>query len=409
MLDLGAVKGQIDQMALHQKQSQDDYDSRIERSVHEIRRWSGEWRDLSHDVDKSKTSWLVARLSGPPDAQFHPAARPKRLTVVATDGSQIFPDRHEVSPCFLLNVGYVVIHYGTGERPILSSRPSLYYKEEDLYEEVDGRRSRITRESVGIRRGVLEFSYLANLSIKEKEEGRSVVALSDGTLIQWSLEGRPPNLRLAMLQKYLDAFEKMRLAGVPFAGYISSPGSADVINSLRVGLCPEEPTNCDACPWKAELRERLLDGIHNIEPPALPGGLPCSPIEGVTDQILFSRVLEKGERSGIFHSQSKILNDYGPHRISFFYLNTGSEIARVEIPAWVAENPNDLGLLHASLYDQAQKGKGYPVALSEAHEKAVVRGPDRELFYRFLRDTLIRNEVRAEISLKGLKKITARI
>lgn len=405
MLDLGAVKGQIDRMASDQKRIQNDFFERIDLSVREARRWSDDWKALSYDVDVSRTSWLVARLSGPPDAACPAPPRPKQLTVIAADGSQIFPDRHEISSCYLLNIGYVVIHYGTGERPTLSSRPFLYYREEDLYEEWEGRRTMVTRESVGIRRGALEFTFLADLSVRAREEGRSVVGLSDGTLILWSLEGRPADLRAATLRTYLDAFERMRQARVPVAGYISSPGSADVINALRVGLCPEEPTNCDRCPWKADLRERLLEIDHGPAPPAL----PCSPIEGVTDDLLFVRVLKRGERSGVFRSQSRILNDYGPHRICFFYLHTGSEIARVEVPQWVADDPELLDLTHASVVDQAEKGKGYPVVLSEAHEKAIVRGADRDLFYKFLRDTFVQNDIRAEISLKSLKKLAATV
>ncbi|MSS73117.1 MAG: DNA double-strand break repair nuclease NurA [Candidatus Latescibacteria bacterium] len=404
MLDLGAVKRQIDRMAADQKRVQNDFFERIDLSVREARRWSEDWKALSHGVDVSRTSWLVARLSGPPDAACPAPERPKHLTVIAADGSQIFPDRHEISSCYLLNVGYVVIHYGTGERPTLSSRPFLYYREEDLYEEWEGRRSMVTRESVGIRRGAMEFTFLADLSLQAREEGRSVVGLSDGTLILWSLEGRPPDLRAATLKTYLDAFERMRQARVPVAGYISSPGSADVINALRVGLCPEEPTNCDRCPWKVDAREPLLE-IGQGLPPAL----PCGPIEGVTDDLLFARLLKPGERSGVFRSQSKILNDYGPHRICFFYLHTGAEIARVEVPQWVVDDPELLDLTHACIVDQAEKGKGYPIVLSEAHEKAIVRGADRDLFYKFLRDTFVQNDIRAEISLKSLKKLAATV
>jgi hypothetical protein len=403
MLDLGAVKRQIDRMAADQKRIQNDFFERIDLSVREARRWSEGWRALAHGVDVSRTSWLVARLSGPPDAACPAPERPKRLTVIAADGSQIFPDRHEISSCYLLNIGYVVLHYGTGERPTLSSRPFLYYREEDLYEEWEGRRTAITRESVGIRRGAMEFTFLADLSLQAREEGRCVVGLSDGTLILWSLEGRPPDLRAATLKTYLDAFERMRQARVPVAGYISSPGSADLINALRVGLCPEEPTNCDRCPWKAEARESLLEIGQG------PAPLPCSPIEGVTDDLVFARLLKPGERSGIFRSQSKILNDYGPHRICFFYLHTGSEIARVEVPQWVADDPELLDLTHACAVDQAEKGKGYPIVLSEAHEKAIVRGADRDLFYKFLRDTFVQNDIRAEISLKSLKKLAATV
>jgi hypothetical protein len=405
MLDLGAVKRQIDGMAADRRRIRNDHLERVDRAVEEARKWAPDWGVLARAVEDGRTSWLVARLSGPPGENLPDPPRPARFTVVATDGSQIFPDRHEISSCYLLNVGFVVIHYGTGERATLSSRPFLFYRDEDLYEEWEGRRTAVTRESVGIRRGALEFRYLADLSVQAREQGRTVLAMSDGTLILWSLEGRPPDFRETTLRAYLEAFERMRVGRIPVAGYISSPGSADLVNALRVGICPEEPTDCDRCPWKADRRESLLEPERIGDPPVAP--LPCASIEGVTDAALFSRILGPGERSGVFGSRSRILRDYGPHAIRFFYLNTGSEIARVEIPKWVAEDADLLDLTHAGVVDQARKGQGYPVVLSEAHEKAVVRGADRETFYRFLRDTFVRNDIPAEISLKGLKKLSA--
>ena len=140
-----------------------------------------------------------------------------------------------------------------------------------------------------------------------------------------------------------------------------------------------------------------------------PMGIPCEPIAGVTDDILFARTLKKGERSGVFQSSSKVLEDYGPHRICFFYVHTGWEIGRVEIPLWVAEDSALLDLVHTTVCDQAEKGRGYPVVLSESHERAVVRGADRDIFFKFLRDSFVKNEVKAEISLKQLKKVAATV
>ena len=129
----------------------------------------------------------------------------------------------------------------------------------------------------------------------------------------------------------------------------------------------------------------------------------------MTDDILFARKLQPGERSGVFGSTSKILEDYGPHRICFFYVNTGSEIGRVEIPLWVATDRELLDLVHVTVVDQAQKGNGYPVVLSESHERAVVRGAERDIFYKFLADTFVQNDIKAEISLKQLKKVAATV
>ena len=64
----------------------------------------------------------------------------------------------------------------------------------------------------------------------------------------------------------------------------------------------------------------------------------------------------------------------------FFYVKLDEEIARVEIPQWVADDNELVDLLHCLVLDQCRRGHGYPVALMEAHEKAVVTAADRERF-----------------------------
>ena len=64
----------------------------------------------------------------------------------------------------------------------------------------------------------------------------------------------------------------------------------------------------------------------------------------------------------------------------FFYVNVGEEIGRVEVPKWVASDPVLLDLTHTLVIDNARRGGGYPVALQEAHEQAVVTSADREAF-----------------------------
>jgi hypothetical protein len=106
----------------------------------------------------------------------------------------------------------------------------------------------------------------------------------------------------------------------------------------------------------------------------------------------------------VFESVSRILNDYGPHRIAFFYVHTGSEVGRVEIPMWVAKDKELLDLVHATVVDQCRKGRGYPVVLSESHEQAVLRGADRDVFYKFLRDAFVSNHLPAGVLVKQLTK-----
>ena len=84
---------------------------------------------------------------------------------------QIFPDRHEISACFLINIGYILLHYGTGEKPLMSSKPRLYYREEEIYEEWGGVRLFVNRDLVGFKRGLMEFTELADLALAAHAEG----------------------------------------------------------------------------------------------------------------------------------------------------------------------------------------------------------------------------------------------
>ena len=406
MLDLHAVKTQIDRMVEDQRVVQEDFRQKLNLALRQHKRWAAEWEALAQKIKASKTSWLLPGIAVPLDRRYPMPQRPAQISLAATDGSQIFPDRHEVSSCYLINIGYILLPYGTGEKPLMSSKPTLFYKEENIYEEWGGRRMFVNRELVGFRRGLMELTELADLALAAHEEGHRVVALSDGTLIMWSLEGKPQDFKETFLETMVEAFEKLRQARIPVAGYISRPGSQELINALKLGLCPLEKADCDRCPWKRENQFGLdAEQIEALQADLWQGrGLPCSPIEGLTDAVLLRQLLQSGERTAVFKSASQILKAYGDHCIYFFYVHVGAEIARVEIPGWVAEDEEMLGLVHACVCDQAEKGQGYPVSLAEAHERAVVRGADREAFYRFLRDTLVKNDIRTGVSTKSLKK-----
>jgi hypothetical protein len=137
--------------------------------------------------------------------------------------------------------------------------------------------------------------------------------------------------------------------------------------------------------------------------------LPCEVVAGVTDAHLFEQVLQPGERSLLFDSESRILDHYGPHRIAAFYLHADSEVSRVEVPAWVASDPTLLQRVHSVVVDQIRKGGGYPLVLIEAHEQAVLRSADRELFYRMVEQVFVQRDLPLRTSAKSRAKRLPRI
>ena len=83
-----------------------------------------------------------------------------------------------------------------------------------------------------------------------------------------------------------------------------------------------------------------------------------------------------GDRSAIFGVYSRTALGFRPElRLHFFYLNVGApdrpHLARVEIPAWVAQDAEKVALIQAALLDQAQMmgSKPYPVSAAPVRTK----------------------------------------
>ena len=87
MLDLGAVKKQIDVMVTDRKAATNDYADRVNRAVREWERWKENPQALADKIARAKTSWLVGR---PIEDVSSVADLPKRspeITVIVADGS----------------------------------------------------------------------------------------------------------------------------------------------------------------------------------------------------------------------------------------------------------------------------------------------------------------------------------
>lgn len=328
--------------------------------------------------------WLVGQPLEPLDAVRPLPAWHGPSSVVATDGSQITPSHHEIALCYLINVGRILYTYGTGEPPIQDSRPFLFHRERDMRPLIGKRHVTITEELVATFRDVHERAALVDLAREATDRGHPVLALVDGSLIQWMLEEAPEAFQQEVLSGHLAVLEALRGLGVAVAGYVSGSRSADVSNLLKLAACPKPQLECGVCAWQ--------------DPPCETGHAP------VGDRRIWEARLSPGERSPLFQSSARILAKYGAHHVVFFYLHVGSEVARIEMPAWVAEDAALLDRVHALAHDQAQKGRGYPVALAEAHHQAVITREDRAQFFSLLGHRLAGAGVRVAVSSKQLKK-----
>ncbi len=84
-------------------------------------------------------------------------------------------------------------------------------------------------------------------------------------------------------------------------------------------------------------------------------------------------------------------------------MKVGREIARVEFPAWVADE--SLDLLHAIVYDQCKRGMGYPVAVQRAHEQAVIHEGVRRQLEALIERLFARADVPTARSAKAVSKL----
>ena len=392
-LDLSKIVNQITGMVDSLKAHRDEKRQQLLHAVAILNSQSNNMEQLSKKIEGSKVTWLVARLVEPIDRHYQPQAAPKEFTVIATDGSHIDVDRHHPTQCYLINVGGVVLHYGAKLEAALDSVPHLYASDEELFitsPEMQGREQPVEGALLGIKRGVEECKRLAELCA-ELPAGQTGVGLIDGSLIMWSLAAYPDFIGDIMLEKgfltYLEQIRKLNQnREIPIASYISYPRSNDVVNALRVALCPRETVDSDKC-QECKTRE-------------------CDFAAGVRDRELFNEILSPGERSALFISPSTIQKRYGKHLVYFFYLRLDEEIARIEIPQWVAQDEKGLNLVHTLVLDQCKRGQGYPVVLGEAHEKAVITGADRENFWQMVEAQLITEHLPTSGSAKSQSKKT---
>ncbi len=320
------------------------------------------------DENANWVLWPVATPLEPIGVKHSIEVAGDSYTVVAVDGSQIMPSHHEVHTCYLLNVGMALITYGAKLPPLLETVPKLYSRPEDLYPLVDRRRLHIDELYVSLERTILELEILASTSIKAKERGLPVIALYDGSLIPWSVEKLPDGYQNTYLKRMSAALTSLQNESIPIIGYLSHSRGADIVNCLRVLVCPYEVSHC---------REHC--GNLNEE------DFPCSKVWPLSDRQLFKPHLEVNERSAAFlsgASVSKLLPR--EHRVCFTYMDVGEEIARLEFPRWLLAEKGQLNAALTMVLSQCQKGMGYPISLAESHHLAVIKGNDRDQFFELI-------------------------
>ena len=348
--------------------------------------------------DTKQRPYLAAEVLESLLGAYPPAEPPNDWAVAAVDGSHIDVDRHLPIACYLLNFGGCVLTYGSRPDATLFSHPHLAVNQEDLYISNPGNRNQeesISGAVLGLVRTIKELDTLA-ATVEQCPTALPVLGLVDGSLVMWPLSGQayPQYVKdeiigggLIPAMRRLEKMSETR--SVALAAYVSYPRSAETLNAVRCSLCPNDVNTCtQSCNNRRSAQQ------------------PCNNANDFLDRDLFERLLDPGWRSPIYKTNSSVSRDSydESNKVYFFYVNAGEEIGRVEVPQWVAKSETLLSLTHSLVWDQCRRGQGYPVAISESHEQAVVNTGDRRVFRRMLIDSLEHQGLSGATSQKDRSK-----
>jgi len=397
MLDLNKLAKKIPGMSQHLSNEAIASRLRLEKAQKLLE----EAREEQEKLVEMQAEWgdrlifSAAKPLEPIDTAIAIDTPPESHSVFATDGSQISPSHHEIAYCYLINIGRIMLHYGQSLHPLLDSIPEVYYKPEDLYA---SRKWGIkTEEWMSYRRTVAEIEILSEMACRwVKPPGAHYdipnLAMVDGSLIYWFIDNLPSEAKDAIIPPIMNAWQQLERLKIPFIGYLSASRSIESVNFLRFAACPHEYPNCSVnC-------SHLRDSFNEK--------LPCQAIDPLRDTNLWSTILKPGQRGALWESNLNILKSYDEsQRVYFCYVNVGTEIARIEVPAWVAKDQTLFARSLSIVLSQVNKGYGYPVSLAEAHNQAVVKGGDRARFFALLEQQMIRAGLKnVGISYKEARK-----
>lgn len=351
-LDYTAIKHQLLSLSDQFNARLADQTDRAARAALVLDSLAGQNDTVREAVFSAAASYGSLRSAIPTDEEITAAYPPPALTcdytLLAADGSQVNPNRHDPIPFGVINIGVFRLD-STLQTPPREIVETHLLTIEELY--ADGHLA--GEEVVALRRDLRERQMLAGLAA---EIGGTVLALTDGPL---ELFRDPQGSKDTQqeFEQYIGVLRNLAQLGTITAGYVDRPGSDLVARML--GLIDSQSSGLTV-----PEREKSLAPLSDV--------------------ILFSRRLPPLSRSAIFSIQSKSAQSFpGETALHFFYLNTGTEdrpsLARVEIPRWVADDIEKVGLLHAVLLEQCGHlgGTPYPYALHRSHEIALVSLMDK--------------------------------
>ena len=254
------------------------------------------------------------------------------LRILGVDGSQIYPDHKSPVPWGYIQAVAYEIGFGEKYRQAEFLTPSSLI--------FDGRI--VPDEVVDMRRSIIEIQLASEVSRQE----RDALILMDGGLLPFAEKYGGEKMVQRLIDEYSAALSRSHL----IASYVSSPRS-NLLNTLA----------CLAL-------EVLVDNHVQTTVTSLEYA------NTVTDRQFMLYALNVGERSAIFQHVSPRNDTFiqvGAGIYFFFLRINHKEIVRVEIPEWIATDPQKVDAVHTSILKDC-KATGYSYTLSQAHNHVVI-------------------------------------
>ncbi|MCD4753313.1 MAG: DNA double-strand break repair nuclease NurA [Anaerolineaceae bacterium] len=381
------IREQVQQMGVQYSLIHQDDQSNLTEARELLFSQADQLEELKNLVEETAREHPYLRCAAPFEDPLtmvydEPETDEDQTLVLASDGSQINPDRHDPVEFGLVNVGIFQLISNSKRIPEVWSQSKLFY---------DGMAGNelgnLNEASIALARDTKERAFLSEKAVEQQRklalefngELLPVIALTDGPL---EIFGEPQSVRKyqKFLKEYLSSLIKIADIGAVIGGYVDKPRADLVVRMLELSLMSDSELSKQELPRK---------------------------FERITDAALFSTILAPGQRTGVFRLISRGAKPFAelPRlELHFFYLNVGmyqrdgtplNLFARVEIPQWVAADHKKIDRLHSTLTQQCRMlgNQPYPYVLHRAHEIATVRFEEHDDLLRMITTELLNHGI----------------
>ncbi|MFN4292750.1 MAG: DNA double-strand break repair nuclease NurA [Thermoflexales bacterium] len=385
-LDVSAIRAQISLYAEAYKEARRHREEHLGRLCAPLRADFAQVDMLLETCRQARQRrWAGALFDAdePINQQFPFGQELERYALIATDGSQILPDRHKPFVFAYVQAGCAGLVYGELDHPLNEKlrhfKLSRLIEESELFDESTGELKPPTE--VVNQRDLLEIELMAQACRMAREADLQPVLVADGSLVPFALltsrnlahDAEP------LLKPFKAALSVMHECGAWVCGYIDRPNSNSIARACALaGLSPNE------------VNEQTLSQRGTA---------------GIFDRHLLEQELAPARRTALFDpgwevNASRYL---GEHAMRACYVNFGEPgrpvIARIEAPQWCA-GAAEIGALCAVLWRHSRLGNGYPLILKAAHDEAVVSKQDQRELEQAIEQAMLASGILARASFK---------